>query len=385
MYDVAVVGGGAAGASAALKLAEAGATVVLLEKETLPRYKVCGGGVVHKARALLNIDISGVVEREFYAATITLLGNDLSFVARRDRPLISMTMRAQLDHLLVSAAEQAGAQIKPGTKVHSVSLRKTHVGLETTAGLVEAKVAIAADGVNSVLAKQAGWQESRLLVPAIESELYVSDKEMDRHARTARFDFDIPPHGYAWLFPKADHLSVGVLSVRRGHVRLKRVLAQYLSALGIKEVEREERHGFVIPISPRRDGFARNRVILVGDAAGFADPVTAEGISFAIRSGQLAAAALIQEAFEWPRSSTTYEDLIKQHITPELSAAHLLAKVLYVYPRVRTWTFRRYGGKITDAVTDIFMGASTYHGAISNPMNYLKLLKFGRRGRMNDD
>jgi geranylgeranyl reductase family protein len=373
MDDVAVVGAGPAGASAALKLAQAGATVVLMEKESLPRYKVCGGGIVHRARALLKVDMTGVVEREFYEAAMTLLDSSLSFTPRRDRPLISMTMRAQFDHLLVSAAEQAGARVMPGTRVRSLSLRNNHVDLETTAGPVAAKFVIAADGVHSTLARQAGWQESRLLIPAIESELYISDREMDCHAGTARFDFDIPPHGYAWLFPKRDHLSVGVLSVRRGHVDLKAAFSRYLSALGINDVEREERHGFFIPVRPRRDGFARNRVILAGDAAGFADPVTGEGISFAIRSGQLAADALIQEAFEWPRSGTTYETLIKRHITPELSAAGLLAKLLYASPGVRTFAFRRYGSKLTEAVADIFMGDRTYQEAISNPMNYVRL------------
>jgi flavin-dependent dehydrogenase len=248
--------------------------------------------------------------------------------------------------------------------------------VETSAGCVAAKFIIAADGVHSVLARQAGWRESRLLIPALESEIYVSDREMDYYTRTPRLDFDIPPYGYAWLFPKRDHLSVGVLSVKRGHVELKRVLAQYLNVLGIKEVKREELHGFLIPVKPRHDGFVRNRVILVGDAAGFADPVTAEGISFAIKSGQFAADALIQERFEWPWSGTTYEALIERHITPELSAASLLAKLVYDSPRVRTFAFRRYVGKLTEAVADIFMGERTYHGTISTPMTYANLLKY---------
>jgi geranylgeranyl reductase family protein len=379
IYDIAVVGGGPAGTSAVLKLAGAGADVVLIEKKTMPRYKACGGGVSLRARALLNIDISDVVEREFYRATLTLLGNNLSFSPRRDQPLISMTMRAQLDCLLVSAARRAGAHIHTGTKVVSLRFHKTHVVVETTAGPITARVVIAADGVNSVLARQAGWKESRLLIPAIETELYVSNKEMERHGRMVRMDFDIPAHGYAWLFPKADHLSVGVLSVRRGNQKLNQALARYLKALGISEIEREERHGFLIPVRPRRDGFSRSRVMLVGDAAGFVDPVTAEGIFFAVKSGQLASTALIKEKFEWPQSSATYGDLIRKHITPELSSARLLASLLYVSPRVRTWIFRCFGNTFTEAIADISAGDRTYHGSMIDPMNYLKLLKHGPR------
>lgn len=374
IFDVAVVGGGPSGAMAALTLAAAGVTVVLLEKQDLPRYKTCGGGVAYRARSILPVDMSSAVEREFYGATMSLLSSNVSFGASRSKPLITMTMRASLDHLLVLSAEAAGAAIRPRTEVHSLSFPKGAVDLGTNNGPITAKFVIAADGVNSRVAKLAGWKETRTLIPAIETELYLPDKELKAYLDQARFDFDIPPHGYAWVFPKADHLSVGVLNVARGNVALKTAFAQYCHVLGIKRIAKEERHGFVIPISPRRDGFARNRVMLVGDSAGFAEPVTGEGISFAIRSGQLAAEALLQAEFEVSRASEGYERRVRETIAPELSAARILARFLYGLPNFRTWAFRHYGSKFTNAVADIFMGQRTYYGAISNPHNYLKLI-----------
>jgi len=375
MYDVAIVGSGPSGACAALKLAEAGASVILLDKKVLPRYKVCGGGVVQRARALLDFEINSVVEREFYAATITLLANNLSFAVQQDSPMISMTMRSKLDHLLVLAAQKAGAKIRSGTKVHSFSLFKTHIELDTTAGLIPAKIVIAADGAASILARLAGWKDNRFLVPAMETEIYLSDKEMGRYESKVRFDFDIPPHGYAWLFPKADHLSLGVLSYKHHHVNLKHALKRYLNILDIRNIKRQERHGFIIPASPRSEGFTRNRIILVGDAAGFADPVTCEGITFAIKSGQLAAESLIQESFAWNRCKVRYEQLIQQHILPELSVARFFSKILYISPKLRTWTFKCFGSNCTDVLSGIFAGKSTYRAAVANPINYLKLLK----------
>jgi geranylgeranyl reductase family protein len=374
MYDIAIVGAGPAGASAALKLAEAGVNCVLLEKKTLPRDKTCGGGVVHRARRLLTVDIASVVERECYSATMHLLSSHLSFEARRDNPLISMTTRASLDHLLVRAAQNAGTVIREGAAVRSVSVSNRHVDIQTTSGPVKAQFVIAADGLNSVVARSAGWKETRLLAPAIEAELYLPDKELSLHVNTARFDFDISPHGYAWLFPKKNHLSAGVLSVRHGKVALKNLLFRYLKAVGISEVQKTELRGSVIPLTPRQDGFARDRVILTGDSAGFADPLTAEGISFAIRSGHLAAWALLSADFNAHRTVTIYEKAIRRTIVPELTAARILAKVLYGSPKLRTWVFRRYGKKITHAVTDIILGERSYHNLITNPKNYLKLL-----------
>jgi len=373
-YDVAVVGGGPAGATAALKLATAGATVILLEKEHIPRYKTCGGGVVYRARSLIGVDISNAVERELYVARMGLLSGDAHFEARRSKPLISMTMRATLDHVLMLAAERAGASLQLHTEVRSLFFSRDGVNVQTANGAVTATFIIGADGANSTVAKCAGWKESRVLIPAIEAELYLPDQQFAALSGKARFDFDIPRRGYAWVFPKRDHLSLGVLSVTGRNVRLKAALAQYCDVIGVKRVLKEERHGFVIPVAPRRDGFARNRVLLVGDAAGFADPVTAEGISYAVQSGQLAADALMKAKFDVKRVSECYETMVREAIAPELKAARLLAKVLYGSSSLRTWAFGRYGSTLTEAVADIFMGERTYHGAISSPSNYLKLI-----------
>jgi geranylgeranyl reductase family protein len=375
MYDVAVVGAGPAGATAALKLAEAGAHVVLLEGKELPRYKTCGGGIVYRARRLLSVDIGRIIEQECFSARMTLLDSGLSFEVQRDKPLIGMTMRAAFDQLLTSAAQAAGAVIQTRSPVRAVSYDEGQVRLVTSRGPVHAKFAVAADGVNSVVARSAGWKETRRLVPAIEAEVRLPDTAMAPYAGCARFDFDLPPHGYAWLFPKSDHLSLGVLSMRRGSGGLKRSYAQYLKAAGIKDIVTEDRHGFVIPLSPRQDGFARNRVLLVGDSAGFADPLTGEGISFAIRSGRMAADALLAGRFDAHRCLARYEQSVRETIVPELAAARLLAKFLYGSARLRAWAFGRHGERFTDVVADILMGSSSYRASLWNVKNYLKLLR----------
>src|ERR1043166_352517 len=110
-YDVAVVGAGPAGASAALDLARQGVNVVIIEKAALPRYKTCGGGVVGRAMRFLPVDIRAAIEQECYYAELNLLDHNLHFTTQREDPIVSMTMRDQLDYQLVEAARAAGAKL----------------------------------------------------------------------------------------------------------------------------------------------------------------------------------------------------------------------------------------------------------------------------------
>ena len=108
--DVAVVGAGPAGASAALALAGRGLRVGIVEKAVLPRYKTCGGGVLRRAAALLPLDFQAAVERECHAAELVHHAPALRFVCERKQPVISMVMRDRFDHLLTQAAERGGAR-----------------------------------------------------------------------------------------------------------------------------------------------------------------------------------------------------------------------------------------------------------------------------------
>lgn len=373
IYDVAVIGGGPAGSSSALKLAEGGASVVLFEKREIPRYKTCGGGIVHRTRRLLSVDITPVVEREFHSASITLLHGGICFDVRRDTPIISMTMRSSFDRLLLQTAEEAGARVCTGIAVRSLDVHKDHVQLGTGSGSFMSRFVVIADGANSVAAGSAGWKDMRRLAPAIECELYLADKEMSVFENSVRFDFDLRNAGYGWMFPKKDHISAGFIAMRRGVRSLQANLAAYLESLGITRVRKVEKHGFVIPLSPRKGGFTRGRVLIAGDAAGFADPVTAEGISSAVLSGFLAARGLLEERLDITRSAQRYEALIRKHILPDLSAARALARILYGSPGLGTWSFMHYGDRLIQAVSAVFMGEGSYR-SIWSPSRYLQLL-----------
>ena len=373
-FDVAVIGTGPAGSSAALALARAGKSVVLLEKASLPRYKTCGGGVLARAFKRLPEGVEKAVERRYDSVALNFLGTAMNFVVSRQQPMVYMTMRADLDFMLVREAQQAGARLIESFAVKQLTIQDGFMEIGSDRESYRARFVIGADGVHSPTAKAAGWPDLPVLAPALEHEIYVGKEDFARLSAMPRFDFNTIDAGYAWVFPKREHLSVGILSTRRVCPNLQGKLAEYLQRLGITRIQKVERHGYLIPLAPRPGPLARGRVLLVGDAAGLVDPVTAEGISHAVQSGQLAATALTEGGMDEVRVASIYQSLLEKHILGELRAARFLARILYRHPRIRNAVFRLNGPKLCEFATKVIMGEGSYRDAMKRPSSYFKLL-----------
>ncbi len=374
LYDVIVVGSGPAGSSAAWRLAKAGVAVAVLEKATLPRYKTCGGGLIGRALQSLPTDVRHVIEQDCFTAQLNVLPSGLSFTTHRLTPIVSMTMRDQFDFALLSAAQAAGAPVHQRCAVEDVSFHGDSVTVVTNRGSMKAKFVVAADGALGTVARKVGMADGRVLIPSLEYEVTVPQDRLGSFHGVARFNFGILPHGYAWAFPKRQQLSIGILSMVQREGELKRAMMQYLDLLGCRDVMQVEQHGFVIPIRPRTGPFMEKRVLLVGDAAGFADPVTGEGISFALRSGQLAALSLVDGNLDEASVQRAYSRSLAKSILPELRTGRWLARLLYDFPGLRSWAFSRQGQRLCEAVTDVMAGKRTYQDLVRNPRALLKLL-----------
>ena len=188
-FDVAVIGAGPAGASAALRLARTGLSVALVERRRPPRYKTCGGGVVRRALWLLPADVAARVRREVVEAvcrrvTVGRLrsGSETTF-ALRQAP-IYMVMRDRFDALLAGAATAAGARL---VVADVASLHVDRDGVELAlagGGELSAPVVVAADGATGVCARYAGIRPAR--VPALECEVRVGSRDWQRLGQSAR-------------------------------------------------------------------------------------------------------------------------------------------------------------------------------------------------------
>lgn len=292
-YDVIVVGAGPSGASAAYELARAGLRVLILEKETLPRYKTCGGGLPRKVARALKFDLGPTVEQAIDRGLVT---SDFAGPVEYTfpEPYGWCVMRATFDHYLTQQASGAGATCVTRAAVRRVRQTPEQVVVETKDDTYTACALIGADGANSVVAHQAGLMHGRRFGLALEAEIAVTPRAMEAWRCRLHLHFGGVPWGYAWVFPKADHLSVGVGTFQdTRRLDLRAYLQQFLASQPLlRDHSVQLQRGHHIPLGGQRLPLHNGRVVLTGDAGGFADPFLGEGIFYAIRSGQMAAQAV---------------------------------------------------------------------------------------------
>ena len=369
-FDVAIIGSGPSGASTAFYLGEKGISTVIIEKETLPRYKTCGGGFVYRGRKNMPFEIENVIEREFFKVDSYFNNSKIHYHSSKKEPIITMIMRDAFDNLIVEKAKELGVTLLENHKLLGIEFKNEKSILKTSQEDVSASFIIAADGVLSTTAKMAGWKEdTRKLIPALEYEVEVSQEDFERLSKTVRFDIDAVPFGYGWCFPKRNHLSLGVLTTKKGKINLKEFYKRYLKTIGIKNIIKENAYGFQIPIAPRTDGFVKKNVFLIGDAAGFAEPITAEGISNAILSGKYVAEAIIESNLDRDLAEIKYNEKLNSKLIPELKSGVVLSKFFYQNNTIRNYILKKYGQRFSDLMVDIL------HGDRPFPIDIQKKLK----------
>ncbi|MBU0765740.1 MAG: NAD(P)/FAD-dependent oxidoreductase [Bacteroidetes bacterium] len=359
VFDIIVAGAGPAGSAAAFHLARNGYSVCILEKENLPRHKICGGGIVFRALKEVFADITPATEQEYYSVSQVLPEKEAGFEVRRNFPLITMVMRDTFDDCLAKAAVEAGAEIMEGAGIENVGI-KNKITVTTAVGEFRSRFLVAADGVHSRIAKACGWKETRTIIPALEAEIQADPELSGTHFRQPRFDIGATPDGYGWMFPKKKSLSVGVLSMKRTRTDLHSPFRHYTGLLGINDCDIIRKGGAVIPVSPRSDGLCRNNVFLTGDAAGLTDPVTAEGITNALLSGRIAAEALTEGKLDPARCAAIFEKRMKQEILAPLSVARRMAGLFYGRQWLRNIAFGKLGQALCEYIADIFSGDRNY-------------------------
>jgi geranylgeranyl reductase family protein len=340
VWDVAVVGAGPAGDSAARTAANAGARVILLDRAAIPRYKTCGGGLIGVSQRLAaaHIDLPDHLSARVQAATVTLNGARPYTRQVTDGDLLEMVNRDQFDAALAQAAQAAGVELRQRTMLRSLSEAEDRVTLQTTNGPLAARVVIGADGSASRVGSYVGVRCDQVDL-GLELELPASETMASEWRGRMLLDWGPIPGSYGWLFPKANTLTVGVIATRGAGDQTRAYLADLVDRLGFGSVPPCVSSGHLTRCRREDSPLRRGRVVVVGDAAGLLEPWTREGISFALRSGRMAGEAGAKAAASENSESATvalagYERAVAETLLPEMRAGSRILRAFSKQPIV---------------------------------------------------
>ncbi len=333
-WDVAVVGAGPAGAAAALSAARAGARTLLLEREPLPRYKRCGGGLIgasQAAVAAVGLDLGPLALDTVGRLSFTYRGR--AGFERRTEPFLPMILRSSLDQALVALALEAGVELRT-TTVTGYEQDAAGVRLSTRDGVLHAGAVVGADGSGSRAATHVGVVCDQVDL-GMEAELPTpAGADWAGHVR---LDWGPVPGSYGWVFPKGDTLTVGVIGARDHGAAVKEYYRSFVASLGLDRRTAHHDGGHLTRVRAAGSPLSRGRVLVAGDAAGLLEPWTREGISFALRSGALAGAAAAGDLAGYPAA-------VERVLGPEMAGGRRALAAFTAHPRAVHEVLRRAPG-----------------------------------------
>ncbi len=359
MKRVAVLGGGPAGSFAAGRLSAAGLTTVVID-EKLAWEKPCGGGLTYKAYQRYPFLLDNDYPKRFVRETF--LAADGAGAARLvlREPLVIYS-RYDLNRLLLERAEHSGAQIEKA-RVLQVARAGDEWRIRTTLGVIDTDFCVVATGArNSLRNVGTEWTAD----DTMRALGYYIETEQDH------IDIQFLPQleGYIWVFPRCGHLSVGICGKGVPAIDLRRRLETFMAERGISWKEARF-FSHVLP-SLGVSGWRNNRTagagwMAVGDAGGLVDPITGEGLYYAMRSADLAAEVLLDDAVEFAAKPRSYTALVQRDFAADLAFGAAIArkvflgKFLFGSVPQRMVQFLQRSPRFSDLMQDMFAGTQGY-------------------------
>jgi geranylgeranyl reductase family protein len=335
MYDVIVVGAGPAGSTCARTCAQKGLKTLLLDRDTFPRSKPCAGAVSLQALSYLDFNLpETIIEEECISVRVHRDGHVVN--AKRDAPFAVVVTRKHFDALLVEKAAESKADFHMNEQVIAVRDDEDFVEIATKNSVYRSFFLVGADGIHSQVARTLRPPlDKGDMALALVSQISAEERDIrDRVGKTLDLYFGTAPVGYGWLFPHRGYFSIGVAGLATSFSKPREALMELAKTLNIKLSDVQ---GHFIPFGGIRRIIAGGRILLTGDAAGFADPFHGEGISHAILSGKLAADAIIDAIKNQKRPTTVVKRYCLEtdnRIRKQLRVALRMAHLIDSYPRL---------------------------------------------------
>jgi geranylgeranyl reductase family protein len=358
---VAVLGGGPAGAFAAAQLATAGLDTIVLD-EKLAWEKPCGGGLTYKAYHQYPLLMHNDAPKKLVTQTVLAAPGAGEVTLKLNEPLLIYS-RYDLNRLLLERAGRAGAQIEK-TRVLGIERQSAGWRLNTKAGSLDADFCVVATGARNRLRDMGTQLRATDTMSAL--GYYVTGERN-------HIDIQFLPglQGYIWVFPRCGHLSVGICGKGEPAQALRARLERYMAEKGIS-YKGAGFYSHVLPALETR-GWKKNRVagdgwMAVGDAAGLVDPITGEGLYYAIRSADLAANALLAETGGAPEKMQAYRRMLRKDFSADLEFSSRLARQVFLgrfllgSTTARMIQFTRRSPRFSALMQDLFAGTQSYLG-----------------------
>jgi geranylgeranyl reductase family protein len=378
--DILIVGAGPAGCAAAYDLAQAGKHVILLDKRTFPRHKPCACGLTRKTLKALRYSVDPVIERVCHEIVLQPTASptpEPDVRVKTRNPICAMAVRERFDSFclkqtLLSARQGGSVELRKIDRILSLRESPTSIELDvaTASGpeTLRAPLLIGADGSNGQtrrLLRQAphGTQLSPSAQDSAQDDGFALEATVPYTSLPATlpngarphdlvFDFAPLPGGYGWLFPKADHINIGVGTFAPDSTRRTRRAPRQDSHSEAPPPAQDVTRALLLAYAHQKLGVTtlshitgqqlgmgghtyipRGRVLLAGDAAGLVDPLTGEGIHSAIVSGQAAAAAIFE--CDLANQPDDVAAAYARHLAPlqkTLAFSHRAARAFYAQP-----------------------------------------------------
>ncbi|AKB52382.1 Geranylgeranyl diphosphate reductase [Methanosarcina barkeri str. Wiesmoor] len=324
-YDVVIIGAGPAGSYAAYMLAKSKINVLVIDKYSFPRYKPCAGGLTAKAFNSFDFPISKEVKYSTNSI-VTSYKNQIFHNISGNKTLVKMIERKEFDDFLIKKAVDSGATFLDGMKVTEITWENAEFSIKTDSEFFRCNYLIGADGTNGIVNRTFNIVERDLYGFAVEINCPVSRDNIGKFNMT--FDFGTVPNGYLWIFPKDEYVCVGAYTTNRKMKNIQKYLLDYIEKLGLVP-ESEKLKGHIIPyygINYKQPDFP---CVLVGDAAGFGEYWTGEGIYYAVKSGTIAAEVISSSIKSGIFDRQALQRRYQREIIRGLKLAYYIGKFFY--------------------------------------------------------